>query len=417
MRSTSNTSKALRRARSARPAAVSGSSHTRAIASARAAGSPGSRAARARRRPRLRGRPRRRSPPPARRQPWPRAERCPGLRPGWWRRRTDRADRPARARRDACRADARGRETFGCDQSLELRPAAALADQPDLAVEAPPHEPAGGADERRLVLVRLEARDHADAKARGLVLPAGRAGARGEGGDRHAIMDDGGLPGSRRNVQPPLPGHSGCSRRAPSWRAGRAGSGRGTCTRRRHSSSDNCRHARPPCARPEAGAASHEGVPAERHRQKGVGAITARQPEQCQRETAVTQITAIADAEADPLDAKSVELGRQVVRLRPQDATTVRMPSRCQIRHSSSATRGVPSAARDASTNTTQPPVISVRGQVEVLDFVFTQEHRRPGPLATWYAMNTIAERLEALQKVARLQAPFTQLRRMQFQV
>ena len=145
-------------------------------------------------------------------------------------------------------------DAFCGDQRLELAAAAALADQPDLAVETPTPEPAGGADQRRLVLVRLEARDHADAKARGLALPAGHAGALGEGGDRHAIVDHRGLGrGHAEACNHPFLDVAAAADERRRGGAAELDLGAELVEARRRAWSDSCRHAPPRGARRRAG--------------------------------------------------------------------------------------------------------------------------------------------------------------------
>ena len=177
----------------------------------------------------------------------------------------------------------------------------------------------GGADQRRLVLVRLEPGDHADPKARRCALPARGAGARGEGGDGDTIIDHRGLARvDAAAPDDPVPdvaaaadeggGHGAAE---PDLGAelvqGGAAHGRIVADMGGH-----------PADAAEPGAVSHEGVPAERHGEQGVGAMAARQAEQLQREAPVARIAALAHLQADPLDAEGVELRRQVVRARPQ---------------------------------------------------------------------------------------------------
>jgi hypothetical protein len=100
-------------------------------------------------------------------------------------------------------------------------------------------------------------------------------------------------------------------------------------------------------------------MPAERHRQQGVGAVTARQPEQLEGEAPVAQTAAIAHTETNPFYAESVELGRQVVRAllqhRDHRPDAVPLPDPAQL-------QGQPRSAlgRERAEDDQDPPCVLV---------------------------------------------------------
>ena len=197
MRSASNTSKALRRARSARAAAASGSSRTRAMASARATGSRGGTSSPS-------------APSSRTSRQAPTSLATTGTPGGHG---LDQGDAQALVRG--------GGEDEQVELADQLGHVAAHAEQPDAIARGLRAAISASSSRRRLPSPisqtsqsrpRRRSRPAARIsvgwslcasrratmpmrKREACALPAGRAGARGEGGDRHAIVDHGGLAG------------------------------------------------------------------------------------------------------------------------------------------------------------------------------------------------------------------------------